>query len=120
MDPLNKIFLINERLVGGESLTDGVRAELAAAVEALRQQRATTLAACEAKVVKHNRNLAINRTVDSYAPVEVVIDNCRLHVSEHISGDPIADRLAACWNFCRTIPTEQLQTSRATEFMPDA
>jgi len=109
MDPLNKIFLLNERILAGETLTDATRAELAAAVKALRQQRAITLAKSEATVVKSNRDRrAGSFTVDSYRPVEVHIGDCKLRISDHESGDELAERLAACWNFCRDVPMEQI------------
>jgi len=112
MDPLNKIFLLNERILAGETLTESTRAELAAAVSALRQQRAKTLAESEAKVVKINRDRrTASFTVDSYRPVEVHIGDCKLRVSDHESGDELAERLAACWNFCREVPMEQLNVT---------
>jgi hypothetical protein len=108
MDPLNKIFLLNERILAGETLNDDTRAELKAAVSALREQRAKTLAESEAKVVKFNRTSKILPKTDSYRPVEVHIGDCKLRISDHESGDELAERLAACWNFCCDVPMEQL------------
>ena len=112
------LLQLNTRIADGETLTDALRAELSATVQALRQQRASALATSEAKVSKYNRPVRDPKP-DSFAPVDLHVADYKIHISDNQAGDELAERLEACWNFCLGIPMKQLTPMGAQSFMPD-
>lgn len=112
------LLQLNTRIANGETLSDALRAELSATVQALRQQRASTLATSEAKLRKINRPVRDPKP-DSFAPVDLIIDTYKVRISDNQAGDELAERLEACWNFCLGIPMKQLTPMGAQSFMPD-
>lgn len=62
-----------------------------------------------ARVVKYNRATADSEPLKvQYKPVELHFGEARLRIGNNTLADPLADRLAACWNFCAGVTASEL------------